>query len=118
MHDGGAQRSARAGVIGGEEAVLLKDLAALTPPAVVCVAFVVGLVLLLRREMAPKRRVREDARREAENSGNNGIFDVNEATTTAGPDGQTAGQTARNTVQNSDQRDGARRSAGGSGSRP
>ena len=96
----------------------MKDLAALTPPAVVCVAFVVGLVLLLRREMAPKRRVREDARREAENSGNNGIFDVNEATTTAGPDGQTAGQTARNTVQNSDQRDGARRSAGGSGSRP
>jgi hypothetical protein len=91
----------------------LKDLAALTPPAVVCVAFVVGLVLLLRREMAPKRRVREDVRREAENSGNNGIIDVNEATTVAGSDGQTAG----NTAQNSDQRDGARRSSGGSGSR-
>src|SRR6202012_1360277 len=101
MRGGGAQRSARAWFIGREEAVLLKDLAALTPPAVVCVAFVVGLVLLLRREMAPKRRVREDVRREAENSGNNGIIDVNEATTVAGPDGQTAG----NTAQNSDQRD-------------
>jgi hypothetical protein len=63
--------------------------------------------------MAPKRRVREDVRREAENSGNNGIIDVNEATTVAGPDGQTAG----NTAQNGDQRDGARRSSGGSGSR-
>jgi hypothetical protein len=94
----------------------LKDLAALTPPAVVCVAFVVGLVLLLRREMAPKRRVREDARREAENSGKNGIIDVNEATTVASPDGETAGKTAGNAAQNSDQRDGARRSSGGPGS--
>ena len=114
MQGGGAQRSARVGVIGGEEAVLLKDLAALTPPAVVCVAFVVGLVLLLRREMAPKRRVREDSRRDAENSGNNGIIDVNEATPAAGPDAQSAG----NAVQNGDQRDDARRSSGGSGSRP
>jgi hypothetical protein len=63
--------------------------------------------------MAPKRRVREDVRREAENSGNNGIIDVNEATTAAGSDGQTAG----NATQNSDQRDDARRSSGGSGSR-
>jgi hypothetical protein len=92
---------------------LLKDLAALTPPAVVCVAFVVGLVLLLRREMAPKRRVREGSRREAENSGNNGIIDVNEATSAAGPDGQSA----ENAVQNGDQRDDTRRSSGGSGSR-
>lgn len=91
----------------------MKDLAALTPPALVCVAFVVGLVLLLRREMAPKRRVREDVRREAENSGNNGIVDVDEATTVAGSDGQAAG----NTAQNGDQCDGVRRSSGGSGSR-
>jgi hypothetical protein len=92
----------------------LKDLAALTPPAVVCVAFLVGLVLLLRREMAPKRRVRQDARREAENSGNNGIIDVNEAPSVTGSDGKTAG----NAAQNSDQRDGARRSSGGPGSGP
>ena len=93
---------------------MLKDLAALTPPAVVCVAFVVGLVLLLRREMAPKRRVREGARREAENSGKNGIIDVNEATSAAGSDGHTA----ENAVQNSDQHDGGSRSSGGPGSRP
>jgi hypothetical protein len=92
----------------------LKDLAALAPPAVVCVAFVVGLALLLRHEMAPKRRVRERTGREAENSGNNGIIDVNEATTVARSDGHTAG----NAAQNSDQRDDARRSPGGPGSQP
>jgi hypothetical protein len=32
-----------------------QDLAALTPPLVVCVAFIVGLVIFLRREMRPKR---------------------------------------------------------------
>jgi hypothetical protein len=32
-----------------------QDLAALTPPLVVCVAFVVGLIIFLRREMGPKR---------------------------------------------------------------
>jgi hypothetical protein len=53
---------------------MLNDLAALTPPALVCVAFLIGLVALLRREMAPKRRVREDADREHDNSGNNGII--------------------------------------------
>jgi hypothetical protein len=80
---------------------LLKDLAALTPPAVVCVAFVVGLVLLLRREMAPKRRVQEDSGREAEISGNNGIIDANPA---------------QNAVANTDERDEATRSSGGRGS--
>jgi hypothetical protein len=94
--------------------VLLKDLAALAPPVVVCVAFVVGLVLLLRREMAPKRRVREDRHREAGNSGNNGIIDVNETTSAARSDGHHAG----NTVQNSDRRDDARRSSGDPGPRP
>ena len=55
---------------------MLQDLAALTPPAVVCAAFLIGLVLLLRREMAPKRRVREDPGDEHDISGNNGIIDV------------------------------------------
>jgi hypothetical protein len=63
----------------------LKDLAALTPPAVVCIVFIIGLVAFLRREMAPKRRVREDARREADISGNNGIIDANEATSAVRP---------------------------------
>ena len=88
---------------------MLKDLAALTPPAVVCAAFVVGLVLLLRREMAPKRRVQEDARHEADISGNNGIIDANEAPSAASP-------VENPNVQNADERDGARRSSGGHGS--
>jgi hypothetical protein len=53
---------------------MLNDLAALTPPALVCAAFLIGLVVLLRREMAPKHRVREDTDREHDNSGNNGII--------------------------------------------
>jgi hypothetical protein len=54
---------------------MLGDLAALTPPAVVCAAFLVGLVLLLRREMSPKRRVQEDPDSERDISGNNDIID-------------------------------------------
>jgi hypothetical protein len=53
---------------------MLNDLAALTPPALVCAAFLIGLVALLRREMAPKRRAREEADRERDNSGNSGII--------------------------------------------
>jgi hypothetical protein len=40
---------------------MLQDLAALTPPLVVCVAFLIGAGWLLRREMAPKRRARRNA---------------------------------------------------------
>jgi hypothetical protein len=32
-----------------------QDLAALTPPLVVCVAFLIGLVIFLRRQIGPKR---------------------------------------------------------------
>jgi hypothetical protein len=39
---------------------MLQDLAALTPPLIVCVAFLVGVGLLVRRELAPKRRARRD----------------------------------------------------------
>ena len=35
---------------------MMADLAALTPPLVVCIAFIVGLVLFLRHQLAPKRR--------------------------------------------------------------
>ena len=65
---------------------MLQDLAALTPPAVVCVAFLIGLVLLLRREMAPKRRVREAPGDERDISGNNGIIDVKAPASVPGPD--------------------------------
>jgi membrane protein insertase Oxa1/YidC/SpoIIIJ len=43
-----------------------QDLAALTPPLVVCVAFLIGLVMFLRREMSPKRRAERAAKRNAE----------------------------------------------------
>ena len=39
------------------------DLAALTPPLVVCVAFLIGVVVLLRRELSPKRRAERAERR-------------------------------------------------------
>jgi hypothetical protein len=35
---------------------MLTDLAALTPPLVMAAAFIAGVVILLRREMAPRRR--------------------------------------------------------------
>jgi len=38
-----------------------QDLAALAPSAIVCAAFLVGVGLLLRRELGPKRRARADA---------------------------------------------------------
>jgi hypothetical protein len=40
---------------------MLQDLAALTPPAIVCVAFLVGAWVLVRRELAPKRQARGQA---------------------------------------------------------
>ena len=38
----------------------MQDLAVLTPSLLVCALFVWGVVALLRHEMAPKRRNRED----------------------------------------------------------
>lgn len=40
---------------------MTQDLAALAPPAIVCVAFLIGGWMLLRRELAPKRRNRAAA---------------------------------------------------------
>jgi hypothetical protein len=40
---------------------MMQDLAALAPPAIVCAAFVVGAWVILRRELAPKRRARAQA---------------------------------------------------------
>ena len=40
---------------------MMQDLAALAPPAIVCVAFLVGVWTLVRRELAPKRRARAQA---------------------------------------------------------
>ena len=40
---------------------MLQDLAALAPPVIVCAAFLVGAWAIVRRELAPKRRAREQA---------------------------------------------------------
>jgi hypothetical protein len=45
---------------------MLQDLAALTPPAIVCVAVLVGTWAIVRRELAPKRRERAEARAAAD----------------------------------------------------
>jgi hypothetical protein len=47
----------------GTVARMLQDLAALTPPLIVCVAFLVGVGLLVRRELAPRRQARREAGR-------------------------------------------------------
>lgn len=39
---------------------MLQDLATIVPPAIVCAGFLAGVWMLLRREMAPKRRSRRD----------------------------------------------------------
>ena len=39
---------------------MLQDLAALAPPAIVCAAFLAGAWVLVRKELAPKRRARQD----------------------------------------------------------
>ena len=38
---------------------MLQDLAVLTPSLLVCAAFLTGVIVLLRREMAPRQRNRE-----------------------------------------------------------
>jgi hypothetical protein len=40
---------------------MLQDLAAVTPPAIVCIAVLIGTWALVRRELAPKRRDRAEA---------------------------------------------------------
>lgn len=40
---------------------MMQDLAALAPPAIVCAAFLVGAWVIVRRELAPKRRARAEA---------------------------------------------------------
>jgi hypothetical protein len=44
----------------------LQDLAVLTPSLIVCAAFLIGVFALLRHEMAPRRRNREDSRASAD----------------------------------------------------
>ena len=45
---------------------MLQDLAALAPPAIVCVAFLVGAWAIVRRELAPKRQAAAEGERTPE----------------------------------------------------
>jgi hypothetical protein len=42
---------------------MLQGLAALTPPLIVCVAFLIGVGVLVRRELAPRRQAGRAAAR-------------------------------------------------------
>ena len=46
-----------------------QDLAALTPPLVVCVAFLIGLVMFLRSQLSPKRRAERNGKRRSDGQG-------------------------------------------------
>jgi hypothetical protein len=48
-------------LIVGRGSVMLQDLAALTPPAIVCAAVLIGAWAIVRRELAPKRKERAEA---------------------------------------------------------
>ncbi len=54
---------------GREDWAMWQDLAAVTPPLVVCVAFLIGLAALLRREMSPKRRAERNDKRRSRDEG-------------------------------------------------
>lgn len=47
----------------------MQDLAVLTPSLIVCAAFLAGVFALLRHEMAPQRRDREDGSQAPDNTG-------------------------------------------------
>lgn len=46
----------------------MQDLAVLAPSLIVCAAFLVGVFALLRHEMAPRRRDREDSGQAVDNA--------------------------------------------------
>jgi len=45
------------------------DLAAVTPPLIVCAAFLIGVAWLVRSQLAPKRRAERNARRRSRDQG-------------------------------------------------
>jgi hypothetical protein len=50
---------------------MLQDLEALTPPLVVAAAFLIGLVLFLRRQMGPGDSADHDAETDIQDDGSN-----------------------------------------------
>lgn len=64
---------------------MLADLAALIPPLVVCVAFLIGVGLFLRRQMAAKQTDGDDDAPD-DISGDSGIQDLGRSRPAASPD--------------------------------
>lgn len=58
---------------------MLADLAAITPSLIVAAGFLIGLFLLLRREMAPRRRRRAGASQAADMPAYRSISDQEDA---------------------------------------
>lgn len=63
----------------------------LTPSLIVCVAFLAGVFALLRHEMAPRRRAREDARLAEDMSAGDPISAQEEDGATATSESEEAG---------------------------
>lgn len=59
----------------GKEVGMLQDLEALTPPLVVAAAFLIGLVLFLRRQMGPGGSVDQDDETDIHDGGSNADTD-------------------------------------------
>ncbi|HEX6451041.1 MAG TPA: hypothetical protein VF060_16445 [Trebonia sp.] len=49
-----------------EVVIVLQDLEAIAPSVIVCAAFLVGVIALVRRELAPRRRARQESRPDRE----------------------------------------------------
>jgi hypothetical protein len=62
---------------------VLQDLGALAPSLVVCAAFLAGVFVLLRREMAPRRRNRQHGGSPEDLSAGTGISETEDDGTTA-----------------------------------
>jgi hypothetical protein len=64
---------------------MLSDLAALTPPVVVCVAFLIGVGLFLRRQLGTKQEATDDESLD-DISGDSGIPHTERSESAASPD--------------------------------
>jgi hypothetical protein len=83
----------RLGSVGGtdgKERGVLQDLAVLTPSLVVCAAFLTGVVIMLRREMTPRRRTREGDGSSAGTTAGREISESEDDTATATSDREQA----------------------------
>lgn len=79
----------------------MQNLAVLAPSLIVCAAFLAGVFALLRHEMAPRRRDREDSGQKADNA-RSGSF----------PDAEDGGSSTTSPHEDVTERRGGSRSSG------